>query len=383
MKLNAKVTGQIIPILIFLFVVFVCNFSISQPSPGYTSKANNEKASTDSLLMGQALFFDENLSLDSTSSCISCHYNQVIDTLNWNPSVLDLARKWRTKSQFEFEDIFYMPLTKKLFESHKNFNLNGEQIFLLKYYLDYSGLESLIVQERKFNINLFFIIALVAIIFLALIDLVFSRLIKYKLIHLGLILLSLGFGYRIIYTEIIQLGLQQGYEPDQPIKFSHKVHSGENGTDCYFCHMPAKYGASAGIPGLNICLNCHAGVVEGQRSGGFEISKLLEYKQAKKVIHWISVNNLPDHVSFNHSSHLNEGVECAECHGLIEEMDRTRQVRELSMSWCLDCHKDRKINIENNEYYSNYRKYLEQNNMAVDSATVYQLGGWDCMNCHY
>ncbi len=147
--------------------------------------------------------------------------------------------------------------------------------------------------------------------------------------------------------------------------------------------MPAKRSSSAGIPGVNICLNCHAGVVEGQRSGGFEISKLIEYKQTNMPIPWIRVNNLPDHVFFNHSSHLSGGIDCAECHAVIKEMDRTRQEQELSMSWCLDCHLDKKINIEDNDYYSRYRKYLEQNKLAVDSATVYQLGGWDCMNCHY
>ncbi len=83
-------------------------------------------------MLGQALFFDRDLSLDSTISCNSCHYNTMIDTLNWNPSVLDLAKKWRKKSLLDFEDIFYLPLTKKLFESHKNYNLNGEQILLIK-----------------------------------------------------------------------------------------------------------------------------------------------------------------------------------------------------------------------------------------------------------
>lgn len=379
----AKTTGRFIPILIILFVVIVFSKSNAQPNPGFTSKNTNFNLSTDSLLLGQSSFFDQDLSLDSTVSCNSCHYNKMIDTVNWNPSLLDLALKWRKKSLLDFEDVFYLPMTNKLFESHENFELNGEQIRLIKYYLDHSDVKTLMVSERKFNFKLFFFIAGMVLFLFVLIDLVFFRLIKYKVVHLILLLLSLIFCSYLVYHEMVKLGLQKSYEPDQPIKFSHKIHSDQNGIDCYFCHMPAKRGKSAGIPGVNVCLNCHAAVVEGEKSGGFEISKLLEYKQAKKPIPWIRVNNLPDHVFFNHSSHVNGGIDCTECHIGIEEMDRTRQEQELSMSWCLDCHLEKKINIENNEYYADYRSYLERNKLPVDSATVYQLGGWDCMNCHY
>jgi hypothetical protein len=307
----------------------------------------------------------------------------VIDTLNWNPSLMALANKWRTQSAFEFEDIFFLPLTKKLFESHKKFELTSEQIAYLKYFMDNAAKEELLIQSRQFQPRrIAFIIGFV-VFFLVLTDLIFIKFLKYKIIHLVVLVSCLSLMFAILYADIIKLGLQQGYEPDQPIKFSHKVHSGDNGTDCSFCHMPAKYGQSAGIPGVNICLNCHAGVVEGQRSGGFEISKLLVYKQEKKTIPWIRVNNLPDHVSFNHSSHVNGGVECKDCHGLIEETNRTRQEQELSMIWCLNCHAERKVNIRENDYYENYREFLEEQNQPTDSATVQQLGGWDCMNCHY
>ncbi len=342
--MSAKITGRFIPLLIIIFVVFAFYQSNGQPNPGFTKKNNNYNISSDSLLLGQSIFFDQNVSLDSTISCNSCHYNTIIDTINWNPSVLDLAKKWRKKSQLDFEDVFYLPLTNKLFESHEKFDLNAEQIKLLKYYLDHADVKTLMISEWKFDLKLFLFITGLAIFLLVLIDLVFTRLIKYKIIHVILLLLSLILCAVLAYNEMVKLGLQKGYEPDQPIKFSHKIHSGKNGTDCLFCHMPAKRGKMAGIPGVNICLNCHAGVVEGKLSGGFEISKLLNYKQTQKTIPWIRVNNLPDHVFFNHSSHVNGSIDCVECHIGIKEMDRTRQEQELSMSWCLDCHFDKKVN---------------------------------------
>jgi hypothetical protein len=124
-------------------------------------------------------------------------------------------------------------------------------------------------------------------------------------------------------------------------------------------------------------------VVEGQQSGGFEINKLIQYQQLNKPIPWVRINNLPDHVFFNHASHVNGGLDCTDCHGEIKEMDRIRQEQELSMKWCLDCHMERKINLKGNHYYSGYREFLKENNLPSDSASVYQLGGWDCMNCHY
>ena len=383
MNIFASITGRFTNILIILFLVGTYFQSNAQPNPGGSSKSKADWIYTDSLKLGKTLLFDSFLSVDSTISCNSCHYSILSDSLNWNPSMLDLALKWRKKSMLDFEDVFYLPMTNKLLESHKKFELNNEEIQVMKYYLDNADLNSIMKKERKLEVGLFLFIGSLLIFILVLIDLVFTRFIKYKYIHFILLILCLSYCLWIVYSEVLKLGLQQNYEPDQPIKFSHKIHSTQNGIDCYFCHMPAKRGSSAGIPGVNICLNCHAGVVEGQRSGGFEIGKLLEYKQVKKPIPWIRVNNLPDHVFFNHSSHVNGGIECAECHIGIEKMDRTKQEQELSMSWCLDCHFEKKINIKDNQYYSNYRNYLEENHLAIDSATVYQLGGWDCMNCHY
>jgi len=370
--------------LILLFLeIFLVHDILGQPTPYYQTSDNLNKGNNDSIIAGRSLFFDENLSIDSTLSCVSCHYNTVIDTLNWNPSLSDLVVKWREKSLVEFEDVFYLPLTKNLLESHSKFDLSAEQILLLKYYFNFSDKKELIIEAKKTDWNqLSFYIGIIVFV-LILVDLIFFKYLKYKFVHLVLLVICVFYCSKIVYAEMIELGLQKGYEPDQPIKFSHKTHSGQNGTDCFYCHLPAKKSKSAGIPGVSICINCHAAVVEGKQSGGFEINKLIQYQQAKKPIPWVRINNLPDHVSFNHSSHVNGGVDCTECHGEIKEMNRIHQIQELSMKWCLDCHLERKINLEGNHYYSGYKEFLDKNSMPSDSASVYQLGGWDCMNCHY
>ena len=120
---------------------------------------------------------------------------------------------------------------------------------------------------------------------------------------------------RSLVIDALAIGHSSGYAPDQPVKFSHEVHAGQNGTDCIYCHSYAPYSKSAGIPPENVCMNCHLLVRNGTRSGTFEIAKVIRAYEEMKPIEWIKVYNLPDHVFFSHAQHVSAGgISCQECH---------------------------------------------------------------------
>ena len=212
----------------------------------------------------------------------------------------------------------------------------------------------------------------------------------------------------------IGLGRQKGYQPVQPIYYSHKVHAGINQINCLFCHGSAWDSKTAGIPSVNVCMNCHKSVNEytkgpdlydenGEKiDGTAEIAKL--YKAAgfdpknpsawdpsqAKPVEWVKIHNLPDHVYFNHSQHVKAGnVQCQTCHGDITEMDEVKQVSELSMGWCVNCHRDTKVNFNytdstGNKFYSIYEKFHNDIKAGrMDSVTVKDIGGLECQKCHY
>src|SRR5690606_14148781 len=146
--------------------------------------------------------------------------------------------------------------------------------------------------------------------------------------------LALGYGSTLAWDFMMDIGVYQGYAPAQPIWFSHKVHAGQNGISCQYCHNSAEKGKTAGIPSVNICMNCHMGVQSGKITGTTEIAKIYDaigwdpdqlayiegYEQ--KPIEWVRVHNLQDFVYFNHSQHVVVGKqECQTCHGPVEEMD--------------------------------------------------------------
>jgi hypothetical protein len=126
-------------------------------------------------------------------------------------------------------------------------------------------------------------------------------------------------------------------------------------------------------------------VRNGTRSGATEIAKVLSAYENNKPIQWIKVHNLPDHVFFSHAQHVSAGgVACPECHGKVEEMNVIIQVSDLSMGWCINCHRNRKINFKNNRFYSEYRDMSDKfKKHEIDSVTVDMAGGIECMKCHY
>ena len=227
---------------------------------------------------------------------------------------------------------------------------------------------------------------------------------------LTLLLFVIG-GYFVV-KGAVNLGRTQGYQPEQPIYYSHKVHAGKNQISCLYCHGSAFEGKQANIPSVNTCMNCHMTISEyaGEKlfthdgtevDGTAEIQKLYEhagwdpasrsYTNEGKPVEWVRIHNLPDHVYFNHSQHTVAGqVQCQTCHGEIQKMDEVKQFADLSMGWCVNCHRETKVDFYNagdstgNKFYSIYEKF--HNDLAsgkMDSVTVSDIGGTECQKCHY
>ncbi len=197
------------------------------------------------------------------------------------------------------------------------------------------------------------------------------------------------------WDGLLTVGVQQGYQPDQPIAFSHKLHAGENGVDCNYCHSGARHSKSAGVPSANVCMNCHTYINEGRSEEGTqEISKIYAaigfdpetrsyiegYEQ--QPIEWVRIHNLPDLAYFNHSQHVNvAGVECQECHGPIQEMEVVEQYSPLTMGWCIDCHRETKVDTTNNYYHDLNDSWIEK--YHGEDITAEKIGGLECGKCHY
>ncbi len=153
-------------------------------------------------------------------------------------------------------------------------------------------------------------------------------------------------------------GNHEGYSPEQPIAYSHRLHAGELGIDCLYCHAGAETSRHAGIPAASICMNCHKNVTAA--FGAFKLdpttvspdlatlygsldldeNRLPKTDGAGEPIEWVKVHNLPDFVYFEHRAHVGAGVSCQTCHGPVETMERMSQQEDLTMGWCVNCHRD-------------------------------------------
>jgi hypothetical protein len=130
-----------------------------------------------------------------------------------------------------------------------------------------------------------------------------------------------------------------GYAPVQPIAYSHKLHAGDLGMDCRYCHANVERSPHAGVPPTQTCMNCHRVV----KSDSPALTRLREsWKDGEDggPVHWKRIHKVPDYAYFDHSAHVNVGVGCKECHGRIDQMVVVRQAEPLSMGWCLDCHRN-------------------------------------------
>lgn len=139
--------------------------------------------------------------------------------------------------------------------------------------------------------------------------------------------------------------LETGYTPVQPVAYSHKLHAGNLGMDCRYCHTAVETAAHANIPATETCMNCHATV----RKDSPLLQQVRESYSSGQPIPWVRVHKLPDYVYFNHSAHVNAGVSCASCHGRVDQMVEVKQVKPLTMAWCLECHRDPAPNIRPKE----------------------------------
>ena len=174
------------------------------------------------------------------------------------------------------------------------------------------------------------------------------------------------------------VGIQQNYMPTQPIAFSHKIHAGQYEIDCNYCHTGVNISKSANIPSVNICMNCH-GVINTDKP---EIQKILTAYEEKRPIEWVRVHNLPDLSYFNHSQHVAVGgLECSTCHGPIEEMEVVYQYAELTMGWCINCHRETDVNAKGNKYYDNLVELHKSS--SKKPLKVEDIGGLECSKCHY
>lgn len=222
------------------------------------------------------------------------------------------------------------------------------------------------------------------------------------------------FGGYMVAKGAIGLGRQKDYQPEQPIYYSHKVHAGINQISCLYCHGNAWESKHAAIPSVNVCMNCHKAINTYEKgpklyrengdevNGTAEIAKLYQYAgfdpnnpskwdpSKAKPIEWTKIHNLPDHVYFNHSQHIRAGnVQCQSCHGEITAMDEVKQVAELSMGWCINCHRQTNVNFnydstKGNKFYSIYEKFHNDiKSGKMDSVKVKDIGGLECQKCHY
>ncbi len=132
-----------------------------------------------------------------------------------------------------------------------------------------------------------------------------------------------------------------GYQPVQPVPYSHKLHAGNLGMDCRYCHFTVEKAAWAALPPTQVCMNCHLQVKKNSPL----LAAVRESWETGRPIPWVRVHKLPDYVYFNHAAHVNAGVSCVNCHGRIDQMAEVRQVQPLSMAWCLGCHRDAAASI--------------------------------------
>jgi mono/diheme cytochrome c family protein len=214
-----------------------------------------------------------------------------------------------------------------------------------------------------------------------------------KLIAVGLIVLITVGSWKGWYA-LAAIGVNTDYQPEQPIHFSHKIHAGQNGINCVYCHSGAEKSRHANVPSANVCMNCHKYVKSGSMTGETEIAKIYkaidfdpntqQYGNNPKPIQWVKIHNLPDFAYFNHSQHVMVGkIECQKCHGPVEEMEVVKQFSPLTMGWCIDCHRNTEVKMEGNGYYTELHKTLMAKYGPETKLTVDKIGGLECARCHY
>jgi len=172
-----------------------------------------------------------------------------------------------------------------------------------------------------------------------------------------------------------------GYEPVQPVPYSHALHVGQLGLDCRYCHTGVETTAKALIPPSQTCMNCHKAV----RASSEKLIPVFESYSTGMPVEWIRVHDLPDYVYFNHSAHVRRGVGCVSCHGRIDTMEVVSQQKPLSMGWCLDCHRNPERHLRPAEYVFQLDWVPEEDQLVLGRRLreTYNINPpQDCYTCH-
>ena len=265
---------------------------------------------------------------------------------------------------------------------------------------------------------------------------------KYDKVFKGSLVLLLLLTLFGLWKFLLYIGVDKGYEPVQPIYFSHQVHAGVQGIDCQYCHSSAKYGKVSGIPSPNVCMNCHKMIKEYKgdyyeehlvESGKFasaddvkkfytgEIQKMYKsigwdpetnkFTGEQKPIEWVRIHNMPDFVFFSHQQHVVAGEKailkaiadgtipnaeelnlpensqvCFACHGDVSKMDEVKMANQFIMGWCIECHRTTEVDMSNeynSQYYAELHEKLKKQYGEGTKITVDAIGGMECGKCHY
>ena len=211
----------------------------------------------------------------------------------------------------------------------------------------------------------------------------------FAVINIFLVAVFCTYGWEYLWG----IGVTPGYHPSQPINFRHDIHAGQNGIACLYCHSGAEKGKVAGIPTLNVCMNCHKGIQGSNPEFQQEIAKIYyavgwdaqkgAYTNPQHPVEWTRVHSLPDFAYFNHAQHVVVGkVACQTCHGDCSTYTTNHQFAQLTMGWCIDCHRATQVQMTGNGYYAKLHEAL----MKQDSSrkiTEAEMGGLECAKCHY
>ncbi|BAO55126.1 c-type cytochrome [Nonlabens marinus] len=223
------------------------------------------------------------------------------------------------------------------------------------------------------------------------------------LILVTAIFLLLASAY-FVYGAFMSVGVDQGYAPVQPIHYSHRIHAGVSQIECKYCHSSARESKHSGIPSLNVCMNCHKSIAEvsddtyaeGMEEYGVDYNKEIQklyaatgwseaeqaYTGEEEPVRWVRIHNLPDLAYFNHAQHVTAGnIDCQTCHGPVEEMEIMYQYSPLTMGWCINCHRETNVDLDNG-YYEEIHKELSEKR-GGRQLTIADLGGLECGKCHY
>ena len=329
------------------------------------------------------------------NDCAACHK---LDKKSIGPALKGITEKRETewlKSWIKNNNALRKSgdaLAKEVFEAYNKMpmpafqHLSDEDLNALLTYIKVGDVKKIIKQETNKTETVkessdawmsWVVIAVLVLLFMYLLFINKNAFLKIMAI-IALVLL----GTYILFDSLMGIDVNQGYEPIQPIAFSHKIHAGDNKIDCQYCHSSAKNSRISGVPSVNVCMNCHKSISEYTGNGTeteeelrfytSEIQKIYDavgwdpenvkyiegYEQ--KPIVWVRTHNLADFAYYNHSQHVTvAGLDCQKCHGPVETFDNMKQFSPLTMGWCLDCHNTKEINLEN-KYYEKIHKQLSE-----------------------